>query len=481
MRRKFLSVLLVAAMTTTLFGCGDKDSDKKDSTTGGSSSTSDDSTGGDDAADASGDDNTISGDPSAENAFVVWGWNDDIKKILDGPFKDAYPDEYSRIVFVNTGGSDFYQGKVDEILKDQGNEIYPDIMGLEVDYVKKYTNGENLLSADELGITSDDMSNMYQYNLDLGADLSGNVKALFWQATPACFAVRADMAEKYLGTTDPDELQDKYFSSYDKIVEAAKTVNEASEGMCKLMGGYDELKRPLMNSRANGFYNDKDEITIDENVNSYLDLVQKLSTDESTYGTSQWSADWYAVMGGDGESTQTALSYFGCPWFIYWCMKGNDENPTEAWVGNTILVPGPAQSFWGGTGIAATVGCADKDLAATIIKAFTCDTDFMVKINALNSDYVNNSAAVDAIIESGASADGNGMLYADAKQNFIEFFKPLADDIDASTVTAEDQDILSALDTQATEVSQGNKDIDTAIADFKAAVHDTYNYLNVVD
>mgnify|MGYP000438278190 CR=1 FL=1 len=36
--------------------------------------------------------NTITGDPSADDAFVVWGWNDDIKNILDGPFAEQYPD-----------------------------------------------------------------------------------------------------------------------------------------------------------------------------------------------------------------------------------------------------------------------------------------------------------------------------------------------------------------------------------------------------
>ena len=44
--------------------------------------------------------NEVTGDASADDSFVVWGWNDDIKKILDGPFKEAYPDDYERIVFV---------------------------------------------------------------------------------------------------------------------------------------------------------------------------------------------------------------------------------------------------------------------------------------------------------------------------------------------------------------------------------------------
>ena len=39
-------------------------------------------------------DNTVTGDSAADDAFVVWGWNDDIKNILDGPFKEAYPYDY---------------------------------------------------------------------------------------------------------------------------------------------------------------------------------------------------------------------------------------------------------------------------------------------------------------------------------------------------------------------------------------------------
>ena len=149
--------------------------------------------------------NTVTGDASAEGSFVVWGWNDDIKKILDGPFKDAYPEDYERIVFVNTGGSDYYQNKLDPMLDDTSNELYPDLMGLEVDYVQKYVNSDWVVTADSLGITADDYKNMYQYNVDLGSDTDGNVRALFWQATPGCIQVRADLAEKYLGNTDPEK------------------------------------------------------------------------------------------------------------------------------------------------------------------------------------------------------------------------------------------------------------------------------------
>ena len=422
------------------------------------------------AEDAETPENEVTGDASADDSFVVWGWNDDIKKILDGPFKEAYPDDYERIVFVNTGGSDYYQSKLDPVLDDPSNELYPDMMGLEVDYVQKYVNSDWVQNVADLGITADDYANSYQYNLDLGSDVDGNVRALFWQATPGCYAVRADLAEKYLGTTDPAALAEK-FKDLDTIVATAKEVNDASGGKCKLFSGYDEIKRSLTGSRTQGFYDENDKITIDDNIKTYMETAKTLYDEDLTFNTDQWSADWSANMSGDGVDSNAALAYMGCPWFVYWSLS-------DAWKGNTILVPTQTKCYWGGTGLAATTDCADTELAAKIMKFFTCDEDGMVAINALNSDYVNNTAAVSKIIEAGTSADGNGYLYPDAGQNFMEFFLPLADGLDASMVTAEDQQILSLMDTQTKAYATGEKDLDTALADLTASIHDTFSYLS---
>lgn len=466
MRKKILSVLLCTAMAAgMLTGCGggsDDKADKKDTASSSSASSEADTT--------PIPTNAVSGDADAEDAFVVWGWNEDIQKILDGPFKEDNPDLYKRIVFVNTAGSDFYQTKVDEILQDQENALYPDLMGLEVDYVLKYVNSDYLLSVDELGIKEADYANQYKYTQQLGTDKSGKIKALFWQATPGSWALKADFCKEYLGTTDPDELQSKYFADWDKVVDAAKKVNDASKGKVKLLSGYADIFRVFSNARTAGWYDDNDKITIDDQMKKYMEVAKKLYEDELTYNTDQWGTDWNANMEGDGKSSNAALAYTSCPWFTYWSLK-------DSWEGNTILVAGPQQFYWGGTGLAATAGCADKEMAGQIIKYFTCNADSMVKINELNSDFVNNTEAVQKIVDNKAGKCSK--LYADAKQNFLDFYLPLADGIDASTVTAEDQDINAMWDTQVKEYIQGNKDEDTMIADFKASVHDKYSYLSV--
>lgn len=466
MRKKVLSVLLCTAMTATMLaGCGNSaDSGKQDTATDQGTVTSDEASS---AAETSAPpENVVSGDADAEDAFVIWGWNDDIKKILDGPFKKDNPDAYSRIVFVNTGGSDYYQTKVDEILSDESNSLYPDLMGLEVDYVLKYVNSEYLLSANDLGISDGDVANMYQYTKDLSTDADGNQKAFFWQATPGSWQIRADLAKKYLGTTDADELQKKYFSSWDKIVKAAEKVNKAGKGKVKLLSGYTDIFRVFSNSRTTGWYDDNDVITVDENMNEYMKVAKQLFDGDLTYNTEQWTTDWESNKEGDGKNTNAAVAFTGCPWYTYWSLK-------DSWKENTILVPGPQQFYWGGTGLAATAGCADPELAASIIKYFACDKDSMVKINKLNSDFVNNTEAVKEIMKGKSTCE---YVYGD--QNFMEFYLPLADGIDASTSTAEDQTINSLWDTQVKEYVNGNVSEEDAIAAFKAAVHDTYDYLS---
>lgn len=460
MRKKLLSVLLCTAMAATMLtGCGtssDKTSEKK--TTSGDATSSE-------ATPVP--TNTITGDADADDAFVVWGWNEDIKKILDGPFKEDNPDLYKRIVFVNTAGSDFYQMKVDEILNDPENNLYPDVMGLEVDYVLKYVNSKYLLDVADLGIKEDDYSKMYKYNMDLGTDKDGKVKALFWQATPGCWQLKANFCEKYLGTTDPAKLQSEYFADWDKVVEAAKKVNDASGGKVKLLSGYADIFRCFSNSRETGWYKD-DVITVDEKMTKYMEIAKTLYDGELTYNTDQWGADWYSNMEGDGVDTNAALAYTGCPWFTYWCLK-------DTWKQNTILVPGPQQFYWGGTGLAATAECSDKEMAGELIKYITCNKDAMVKINKMNSDFVNNTDAIKEIMKGEVVCD---YLYPAAKQNIMEFYLPLADGIDASTATAEDQDINAMWDNQVKEYIQGKKDEDQMMSDFKAAVHDAFDYLS---
>ena len=95
-----------------------------------------------------------------------------------------------------------YQTKLDEALKGQQDSTEKvDMFLMEADYALKYANGDVALSIQDLGITDDDMSQMYQYTKDVATDTkTGELKGVSWQATPGLFLYNTKIAEDVLGT-----------------------------------------------------------------------------------------------------------------------------------------------------------------------------------------------------------------------------------------------------------------------------------------
>ncbi len=464
--KKWLSLILAMILVLSFAACNS--SDEETPSTAASASPTTDSQIAEDPT----NDGTVTGDSVADDAFVVWGWNTDIQNILDNCFAEDHPDDYSRIVFVNTGGSDYYQQKLDEILADTDDELYPDMMGLEIDYVQKYVQSGYLLSLDAIGITDEDLSNQYTFNKVVCTNQGDGLQyASFWQATPGCWQLRADLCEKYLGTTDPGELQ-AMFATWADVEATAAKLHKASGGSCELLSGYDDLFRVYSNARTTGWYDEDDVIQIDEQITAYFEEAKTFYDNGWTYATSQWSADWYANMEGDGETANAALAYTGCPWFTYWCLTG------DAWQnGNTILIAGPQSFYWGGTGLAVTVGCSDTALAAKLIRYITCDTASMIKIANMNSDYLNNAEANAQLLEAGEITSS---MIIDG-QDYLGFYNDLLEGmtIDTSICTAEDKTFNDSLATYVDMYVQGGVDYETAISEFISAMHDTYGYLKV--
>ncbi|MCR4706083.1 MAG: hypothetical protein K5641_08475 [Lachnospiraceae bacterium] len=470
--KKLVALLAAASMSLSLMACGSTATDDKgaasaaeEKTEAGAEASAEEAT---DAPAEQLPENEITGDITKDDAFVVWGWNTDFVALKD-LLIEKHPEYADRLVFVNCGGSATYQDKIDALLDSQDDQLYPDLMLLEAGYVQKYVLSEDLLPLSDVGVTSADLANQFQYNIDLGSDKDGVQKASFWQATPGAFCVRADLAEKYLGTTDQAEIQ-KIFASWDSLYEAAKKVNDASKGKAKLFSGFDDLKYIFLNgNRSQGWYDENDTIKMDDAMKVYMEYAKKLYDDGLTFNTDMWSPDWAALKDGDGETTEAAIAFCGCPWYTYWCL-------TDKWNGNTILVDAPVQYYWGGTGLAATAGCSDKDMAGQIIKDCTCDKDFMIKIFQKNGDFVNNSESVKEIVAN--KLEGTSPFKAYGDQDIPEFFASRGKGIDVSLVRPEDADINETFFPAAVKsFATGEKDLDTAVKDFIASVHDKFSYL----
>lgn len=410
-----------------------------------------------------------SGPSKGDEPFYVYSWNTEVGDRLEY-FKKAYPEYAERIVYVNTGGSETYQEKIDAILATPNAEEYPDLIALEADYIKKYVSSDYTLDVKELGIKEEDYKNQYQYTLDIPKDeRTSGVKALSWQAAPGAMMYRRSLATKYLGSDDPKVVQE-YFKDWDTMVKTGQLINEKSSGATKLFSGNDDVFRVYMAAREKAWVQDG-KLVIDDVMLDYMDFNKVLEQENLTNKTEQWSEAWSANAANDNT-----FAYMGCTWFLHWTIKPNSGGTKvgEGTYGDWAMTQGPQEYYWGGTWLAATEKTSDKGLAGLIMKFMTCDTDNMYNIASDTLDYVNNKESVNKLI-----GESKGAFEFLGGQDFLNTFAPLAEGINVSTMTAYDQTVNTLFHDQVKEYSLGNKEKDQAIADFKAKVIDTYPTLKV--
>jgi len=485
MKKKMLALALAASMATaSLAGCGGssttsteatttetKDAAKATETTDATATTTDTATTDTTAAAATEEEaipeNEITGNPDAKDAFYVYCWNADVMNNVIKYFNEKYPEDADRIVYVNTGGSDYYQTKIDALLEDPTNPQYPDMIAMEMDYIQKYTDSDYTLPVSDLGITKDDMKNMYQYTID-AATVNGEVKGLSWQAAPGAMMYRRSLAEKYLGTSEPDKVQE-FFKDWDTMLATGKKILADSKGETKLFSGVDDVKRVYQAERKNAWYDENSVLSVEDTMLNYMDYAKALKDEGLTNGTDQWSDEWAANVQSDNT-----FAYMGCTWFLQWTLKANcgGEKPGEGTYGDWAMCAGPQAYYWGGTWLGATTGCSDKEFAGKIMKAATCDTELMKNICKGSLDYVNNKEAVAAL-----SQEGAGKFDFLGGQDFLAYFSPLAEKIQLPAMCGEDFYITKAFDDQVSAYVNGEKDKETAVKDFKAYVVDLYPYL----
>ncbi len=472
MKKKLLSVLLSSAMlASVLVGCGGNDGGG--STAPADTSTeapADTSTEAEAPADTSTEAEAPADTAASGDKLYVYSWNTELQERLQLVLKDK-PELLDRIEYVNVGDSAIYQEKIDQLLQTPDSPDYPDIIAFEAAYIMKYTNSDQTLPVTDLGITDADLAEMYPYTIDVATDKrNGSLKGLSWQACPGAFMYRTDLAENLLGVKSPEEMQAK-ISTWDDFVATAREIKEKSNGETKILSSNGDLQEVFRSNMENPWVDDNGVFRMDPMMEQYMDMVKTLEQEDLSCHTTTWTDEWNA-----GPSTDAVFGYFGCTWFLHWTIKANcgGEKVGEGTFGLWNMCQGPMPYYWGGTWLGATAGCSDPAAAGEIMKTLCCDTEIMTEMSRETLDYVNNKTAMQTLSDEGAGAyDFLG------GQDFIAVFSPLADQVDVSFMSAYDQKINELLGTQITEYSLGNKDKETAIADFKAAVAEAYPSLTI--
>lgn len=414
--------------------------------------------------------------------LTIYGWNEEFKNMLNNYYFKEHPLPAGvKLNFViNPNDKGVYQQKLDLALE---NKEPIDIYLIEADYAKKYTNTENTVTMSSLGITADDMKDQYKYTQDVVKDETGAIKGSSWQATPGLFMYKRSLAKKYLGTDDPAKVQEMV-SDWDKFIATAEKINTESKGATKLIPSMGDIWQVIRTARKSPWVTDE-KLNIDSQVKWYMDLAKKCYDEKLTAQADQWSEAWNAGMG----KNDSIMGYFFSTWGVQWSMVQNcgawdpkanggaggiDKTKiANSSYGDWAAVNGPQAYYWGGTWMAVPPTCDNKSLVADIIKYFTCNKVSMKNYCEKSYDYVNNKPAIQEIIDKGYSFEFLG------GQDHYSLFQAGIDKIDTSAMSGYDQTINDCLSEQVTAYSQGKKNYDTALKDFKAAVHDKFSELTV--
>ena len=435
----------------------------------------------------------IAGGAFAEEKITlnVWSFTNELEGMIEKYYKPSHPNVEIKYTIYPTDGGE-YTSKVDTIMAaDAAGAEAPDIFTLEAAFVKKYVNSDWTADLKDVGFVDDDFATCIPAMLQIGQNPAGVQKGLAWQSTPGALMYRADLAEKYLGITSPEEFQEKV-ADWDAFLETAEELKEASNGACKMFCADGDVFRPYLYNRESGWVVDN-ELVLDDQLYDFLDMMKTCEEDDLYARGQAWTETWFAGMNGTNE----ILCYLLPTWGLHYTLKPNcvpgadgsmsDEelqklsDANNGTFGKWRMVAGPVGYSWGGTWVGtntAKVAAADDAKKAAIkevIRFFTLDPDFLYTYAKDSGDFVSNNTVVERIIEEGGTP--NPFL---GGQDHYAIFAEAANLADASTMTDYDEDMETLFrDNVTLPYIKGEVELDAAIQNFKDAVKARFDGLTV--
>jgi len=430
MRKKFLAVLLTAAMALSAFtGCGEK----------------------------------VASDGKVLNVYC---WNDEFQRRV----QDHYPD-YVKVDEttgkigdvtvkwnITANADNAYQNNLDNTLLNQESAAADDkidIFLIEADYALKYVDSEYTLPVKDLGIKDSDIADQYKYTQDITTDSKGNLKGLTWQGCPGVLFYNREAAKAVLGSDDPKTVQ-AAVKDWDTFVATAEKAKAAGYNMVSSV--MDTYRTYSNNVSAKWVVDGK--IKVDKNIEKWVTDSKKL-VDAGMAGThALWSDEWSAGFYPEGK----VFCYFGPAWLVNFSMAADKEG-SIGYNGGWGATEGPQGFFWGGTWICAATGTDNGDLIKDIMLKMTTDADLMKGIVVKDDDFVNNKTAMEAM-----AADASYSSKILGGQNPLAMYCNGVAGLDLSNLSAYDQACNEEFQNAMKNYFDGNATYEEALELFYKAV-----------
>lgn len=471
MKKKVVSILLLAAMTTSLLaGCGGNGSD---------SQTGNTTNAGGDTTNAGGDTSNAGGEAAADEGQVIniYSFNNELQTRITA----VYPEIEStsedgttstlkdgRVIkwIINPNQDGVYQDKLDEALGAQATasaDDKVDIFAAEIDYVVKYTDADAYaaMTLESLGINPDtDLADQFGFTKTVASDQNGEMRASTWQACPGVLVYRRDIAKEVFGTDDPAEIGKKTadWDTMKKTAEELKAKGYYTFSCC------DDTFRTYSNSMSQAWVAPGETvIKVDQKILDWVEDSKEWMDagyfDPSVSG--QWNSDWYTAM----SSSSKVFAFLFPAWGIDTQVKPNWDGEEGSWA----VTNAPLSYNWGGTFVLAAEGTDNPGIVKDIILALTGNQDNLTKISKDYADFTNAKSVMQAAADDDSfAADFLG------GQNPYTYFTPSADGIKMAPLSAYDQGCVEQIQNAFKDYLKGQVDYDKAKENFETAIKERY-------
>lgn len=385
----------------------------------------------------------------------VWGWTTEPQYQIEA-FEKAYPNVTVNYTMIGTD----YDTKMQTIVDNRTEG--PDVFYADVKTVKNYIESDawETLTDDPYNI---DVSDSEDYTVKIASDSEGNVKALSYQATPGGFWYKRDLAKKYLGTDDPDEISEM-LSTTEGMLDVAEKLKEGSNGETHMFASYKDLWQFANYGMRSVAWVDGNKFQMDDYIPEFFDLAKTVRDNDYDAKIDTWSEAWYASCADD-----SVFGYAEPTWGLQYVIQTGAPDSE----GNWGIASMPAAYFNGGSYLGIYQESQNKELAAEYVKFVCTNKDFLTQYANDKGDYTSLKSVNKEIADSGYEESWC------AGQNTFKFFSDQMDKINTDIVTKYDDTIGNLMLNNVDLYLNGQLDKDAAIAQFKDDVASNYRRLDV--
>jgi multiple sugar transport system substrate-binding protein len=269
--------------------------------------------------------------------------------------------------------------------------------------------------------------------------------------SPAAMYYRRDLAKKYLGTDDPEEvgkLIGAGEASWDKFLAVGEKLKADSNGEVFLIPGLGDMIN-VLKKQPKSDWRDGNTLTVKENYLPHFQMLKDIRDKGLDAKTEQWSAAWNAMY-----ANGNVLFFPGASWYVGFVVGLNDKDGNGRW---GITGTPVANWAWGGSGLTIPKASKNKEAALAWITWWYSMEGAKTMYDAIGSLPAQPEFLEDPFFNQPEEILG-GMKLG-------EFWKDKYDGIYSRKVTADDAVFEEGLVLAVNAIGTGSKTPEQAVED----------------